>query len=76
MDLVFSVPAGEEVTVYFEVDDIDAVCRRLRDDGIEFEHPPTDMPWLWSEARLRDPDGHRLCIFHSGANRLNPPWRI
>jgi catechol 2,3-dioxygenase-like lactoylglutathione lyase family enzyme len=21
-------------------------------------------------------DGHRLFIYHAGANRLNPPWRL
>jgi catechol 2,3-dioxygenase-like lactoylglutathione lyase family enzyme len=76
VDLVDSVPEFEEVTVYFEIDDVDTAYERLQRDGIAFEQPPTDMPWLWREARLRDPDGHRLCIFHGGENRLNPPWRV
>jgi catechol 2,3-dioxygenase-like lactoylglutathione lyase family enzyme len=78
----FSVELGEEVcdegqvTVYFESDKLDSEYERLRRAGIEFEQPPTDMPWLWREARLRDPDGHRLCLFYAGRNRRHPPWRL
>ncbi len=35
-----------------------------------------DMPWLWREARLRDPDGHRLCLLRARENRKHPPWRL
>ena len=76
VDLVDAVHDHEQVTVYFEDDQLDATCERLRRGGIVFEHPPTDMPWLWREARLRDPDGHRLCLFHAGENRQFPPWRL
>jgi catechol 2,3-dioxygenase-like lactoylglutathione lyase family enzyme len=76
VDLVDVVPASEQVTVYFESDQVDRDYERLRAVGIEFDHPPADMPWLWREARLRDPDGHRLCLFSAGANRKNPPWRL
>jgi catechol 2,3-dioxygenase-like lactoylglutathione lyase family enzyme len=76
VDLVDEVADTESVTVYFEDSEIDSVVERLERSGIVFEHPPTDMPWMWREARLRDPDGHRLCIFHGGENRVNPPWRI
>jgi hydroxymethylpyrimidine/phosphomethylpyrimidine kinase len=34
------------------------------------------MPWLWREARLRDPSGNEICLYHAGANRRFPPWRI
>ena len=63
-------------TVFFECDELDAVVSALGGVGIQFEHGPVDQPWLWREARLRDPDGHRLCLFHAGQNRINPPWRI
>lgn len=76
VDRVDAVPGGEEVTVYFETDDLDGEYRRLSDAGIAFEQSPADMPWLWREARLRDPDGHRLCLFHAAGNRRNPPWRL
>ncbi|WP_153344215.1 VOC family protein [Nocardia aurantia] len=76
VDRVGTVPADEQVTIYFETEDLDAECRRLQDAGIEFDQLPADMSWLWREARLRDPDGHRLCLFHGGDNRRNPPWRL
>ena len=34
------------------------------------------MPYLWREARLRDPDGHDVRLYFAGENRLNPPWRM
>ena len=43
---------------------------------LAFEQAPTDMDYLWREARLRDPDGHQLRLYWAGDNRLNPPWRI
>ena len=76
VELVDAVPEWEQVTLYFETEDVDGAYRRLRSQGVEFEHPPKDMEWLWRESRLRDPDGHRLCLFHAGENRRNPPWRL
>jgi catechol 2,3-dioxygenase-like lactoylglutathione lyase family enzyme len=63
-------------TVYFEVDDLDEAVDRLSAAGVVFDHDPIDQPWLWREARLRDPDGNPLCLFSAGGNRLNPPWRL
>lgn len=63
-------------TVYLECDDLDEKVSDLLAAGLCFEHLPMDQPWLWREARLRDPDGNSLCLFHAGANRLNPPWRL
>jgi catechol 2,3-dioxygenase-like lactoylglutathione lyase family enzyme len=63
-------------TVYFECDDLDGTVSALEAAGLSFEHPPADQPWLWREARLRDPDGNWLCLFHAGENRLDPPWRL
>lgn len=62
--------------VYFECDDLDDVVERLMHAGIEFEQLPADQPWLWREARLRDPAGNALCLFSAGKNRRNPPWRV
>ena len=73
---VDSVPGGERVTIYFESDDLDGEYHRLRVAGIAFDAAPADMAWRWREARLRDPDGHRLCLFHAGQNRVYPPWRL
>lgn len=69
-------PSGPGVTVYFECEDLDARVDALIDQGIQFDLLPTDQPWLWREAQLRDPDGNALILFWAGDNRLNPPWRI
>lgn len=73
---VASVPADSGVVVFFECADLDAACERLKARGIQLESPPADRPWLWREAYLRDPDGNRLCLYHAGKNRRNPPWRL
>ncbi len=77
----FSVHRTDETiasstVVYFECDDLDATVARLAAEGLTFDAPPTDRPWLWREARLSDPDGNPLCLFHAGANRIDPPWRV
>jgi catechol 2,3-dioxygenase-like lactoylglutathione lyase family enzyme len=68
--------AGKGPVVYFECDDLDARCAALAARGMVFDQPPTNQRWLWREARLRDPDGNRLCLYFAGENRLHPPWRI
>jgi len=65
-----------EIMVYFEVDDVDAIVAGLQEKGMTFELEPTDQDWLWREAYLRDPAGNKLCIYHAGENRRNPPWRV
>jgi catechol 2,3-dioxygenase-like lactoylglutathione lyase family enzyme len=75
-----SIHAVESVSsssvVYFEVEDVDLVVSSLIDKGIVFDQLPNDERWLWREARLRDPAGNMICIFHAGENRRFPPWRI
>lgn len=73
---VAQMPAGEGVWVYFECDDLDAYVAKLAGRGIVLEEMPVDQPWLWREARLKDPDGNQLILFHAGKNRLDPPWRL
>ena len=73
---VASNPEASDFVVYFEVDDVDATVRRLKDIGIEFDTEPADQTWLWREAYLRDPAGNTLCVYHAGHNRRYPPWRI
>jgi catechol 2,3-dioxygenase-like lactoylglutathione lyase family enzyme len=69
-------PATSTAQLYFECDDIDATVAALKSKGLSFEQDPTDMSYLWREARLRDPDGHDLRLYNAGDNRLNPPWKI
>ena len=81
----FETPGGETFSihrvddphsatiVYFEVDDVDALVAQL---DLQLTSAPADRPWLWREARLRDPSGNEICIYHAGENRRFPPWRI
>lgn len=73
---VVAQAASDGMVVYFECEDVDAEYRRLREAGFRFETEPQDQPWLWREARLKDPAGNRLCLYHAGENRLDPPWRV
>jgi catechol 2,3-dioxygenase-like lactoylglutathione lyase family enzyme len=68
--------AQSATTVYLECEDLDSTVSALEAAEVHFDHGPADQPWLWREARLSDPDGNRLCLFHAGENRLNPPWRL
>ncbi|MGH8076420.1 MAG: VOC family protein [Lysobacter sp.] len=73
---VDAVAPDSGVVVYFECDDLDARVTTLQSRGYRFDLLPTDQRWLWREARLKDPSGTVLCLFHAGENRKNPPWRI
>ena len=68
---VDAMPGG--AIVYFEVDDVDAFVAKL---DLKLSEQPADQPWLWREARLLDPCGNEICIYHAGANRRFPPWRV
>ena len=70
-----AVPPSQTV-VYFECADLDLKVSMLEKAGVRFVSQPTDEPWLWREARLHDPDGNAICLFHAGTNRLDPPWRL
>ena len=77
----FSIHIADEVPasgtmLYFECDDVDATHAQLTAKGIVFDTPPTDKDWLWRETYFADPDGNKLCLYHAGDNRLNPPWRV
>ena len=67
---------GETVAVYFECDDLDERVERLARSGIPFEHGPRNQPWMWREARLRDPSGNTIFLYKAGEARRFPPWRI
>ncbi len=77
----FSIHIGDALisdatTIYFECDDLDTTVQKLEAAGVVFENRPVDQRWLWREAYVRDPSGNRLCLYHAGKNRLNPPWRL
>ena len=76
VELAEHPPLGEGAEIYFECDDLDDAVERLRHRGFEFEHGPVDQPWLWREARLRDPAGNVIVLYTAGENRRFPPWRV
>ena len=68
--------AGREVIIYFETERLDELVEELKARGVEFLEDPADKRWLWREARLNDPSGNEICLYHAGENRKNPPWRV
>ena len=62
--------------LYFECENLDRRVAELKRLGLEFEEEPNDKSWLWREAYLRDPSNNRICLYHAGENRKNPPWRV
>ena len=62
--------------IYLECDDLDERVEQLARNGIPFEHGPRNQPWMWREARLRDPDGNIIFMYKAGEARRFPPWRM
>ncbi|NNE02557.1 MAG: VOC family protein, partial [Eudoraea sp.] len=72
---VAGLPSGPGVIVYFECADLDTCVEDLLGQGVVFDELPNDKPWLWREARLKDPDNNQIVLYYAGKNRKNPPWR-
>ncbi len=62
--------------IYLECDDLDERVEKLARSGVPFEHGPRNQPWMWREARLRDPDGNIIFLYKAGEARRFPPWRM
>lgn len=73
---VGGVSESSDVVVYFENESLDQTVKHLQAHGIEFFQEPRDEPWLWREARAKDPAGNVICLYWADSNRLNPPWRV
>jgi catechol 2,3-dioxygenase-like lactoylglutathione lyase family enzyme len=76
VNIADDVIAANNIVLYFECDDLDERVAELKQQGLKFEEDPTDRPWLWRQAYLKDPNGNKICLFHAGENRKNPPWRV
>jgi predicted enzyme related to lactoylglutathione lyase len=70
------VQVTNNVVLYFECDELDRMVEELKSNGLSFDEDPTDRPWLWRQAYLKDPNGNKICLFNAGDNRKNPPWRV
>lgn len=55
--------ANRSVILEFQVDDVDAVHKRLAEVVPEFVTGPTTMPWGNRSLLLRDPDGTLVNLF-------------
>ena len=73
---VDDLPVGEGIWIYFECENLYEFVNKLIVKGISFDELPNDKPWLWREARIKDPDQNTLILYFAGENRLNPPWKI
>ncbi|WP_019960301.1 VOC family protein [Woodsholea maritima] len=69
-------PLHPGAVIYFECEDVDRVVGALEEAGFHFAYGPRDESWLWREAKLEDPDGHLIKLYHAGINRLDPPWEV
>lgn len=67
---------SNNVVLYFECEKLDQEVERLKSLGLAFDEDPADRAWLWRQAYLKDPNGNKICLFHAGGNRKNPPWRV
>ncbi|HET7817177.1 MAG TPA: bifunctional hydroxymethylpyrimidine kinase/phosphomethylpyrimidine kinase, partial [Sphingomicrobium sp.] len=67
---------AQTTAVYLECDDLDSRVERLARSGLAFEHGPRNQPWMWREARLRDPSGNIIFLYKAGEARRFPPWRV
>lgn len=76
MHTVGELSGPSQTVVYFECRSLDEAVVALKAKGIEFFQEPRDEPWLWREARLYDPSGNTICLYHAGKSRLTPPWRV
>uniref|UniRef100_B8HZN8 Glyoxalase/bleomycin resistance protein/dioxygenase n=1 Tax=Cyanothece sp. (strain PCC 7425 / ATCC 29141) TaxID=395961 RepID=B8HZN8_CYAP4 len=76
IEVTGELPAPPCVQIFLECSALDRTVADLKIRGLIFEQDPTDMPYLWREARLKDPDGHDIRLYFAGDNRLNPPWKI
>ena len=56
------------VSLWFEVDDIEATFKRFEDAGAKISYPPTKKPWGAVLAALYDPDGNLFGISQRGLN--------
>lgn len=76
VNIADGITANHTITLYFECEDLDEKVKELRSRGLKFDEEPSDRPWLWREAYLRDPNSNQICLFYAGENRKNPPWRV
>jgi catechol 2,3-dioxygenase-like lactoylglutathione lyase family enzyme len=76
VEVTGQMSATSSVELFFECEALDETVTALKAVGLCFDQDPTDMPYLWREARLQEPDGYDVRLYFAGDNRLNPPWKV
>jgi hypothetical protein len=61
---------------FASADALDARAVQLTAARLPFTQRPPEVDCSWHEARLRDPDGHDMPLYHVGSSRHDPPWKI
>jgi len=56
---------GRGQYTYIYVDDVDAKYAELNKIGIQPATEPRDWPWGNREFIVKDPDGYKLCFWHT-----------
>ena len=68
-DLVEEVPnPSGAISLWFEVEDIEATFKRFEESGARVKYPPSKKLWGAILAALFDPDGNLFGISQRGAN--------
>lgn len=62
--------------IFLHCDDVDADFAAAASRGLAFDHAPRDETYLWRCARITDPAGNHIILFHAGQNQRFPPWRL
>ncbi len=57
-----ATPAGDNISLWLQVRDVDAAHHHLRAEGVDVLAPPTDEPWGLREMWVADPDGVRIVL--------------
>lgn len=60
-----SADKGRGIYIYIFVDDVDAQYTEFLKLGLTTQTKPKDWPWGNREFILKDPDGYKLCFWHS-----------
>ena len=61
---VMAAPEGQppHLTIYIDVDDLDATLLKVEAAGGKTVVPPTVVPDMVTFAVFADPEGHRICL--------------
>lgn len=67
-------PAGADHSLLLRVEDVDAVCARVRDAGGQVVRPPETHPYGERQCTVVDPGGHAWTLSQSVADADPAEW--